>query len=81
MDYKCTLDNTDSFLDQLKACKEQHQKVSVLSDLGGWERAEGMIREIVHRESADYLVLDNGSILDIAKIVAVNGVFKTDCSC
>ncbi|MGJ7032494.1 hypothetical protein [Niabella hirudinis] len=81
MDYKCTLDNADSFLNQLKLHRDRKEKVAVLSDLGGWERAEGMIREIVHKAGADYLVLDNGSALDIAKIVAVNGVFKTDCSC
>jgi|GEM_PF-4933559 len=81
MDYKCTLDTTDSFLDQLKAHQLQQEKVSLLLDVGGWERAEGMIREIGNKDGVDYLVLDNGASLNIATIVAVNGVFKTDCSC
>ncbi|WP_300600423.1 hypothetical protein [Niabella sp.] len=81
MDYKCTLDSADSFLELLKSHLENQQKVSLLSDIGGWERAEGMIREIVQRDGIQYLVLDNGTTLDISKIIAVNGTFKTDCSC
>lgn len=81
MDYKCTLDSTDSFLEQLKAHQAANRKVSILSDIGGWERAEGMIREILEKEEGTFLVLDDGSVLNIAQIVAVNGVFKTDCSC
>ncbi|MCF3107911.1 hypothetical protein LL912_03885 [Niabella sp. CC-SYL272] len=81
MDYKCTLDTADSFLELLKSHFEHQQKVSLLSDIGGWERAEGMVREIVQKEDASYLVLDNGTTLDISKVIAVNGVFKTGCSC
>ncbi|WP_018628266.1 hypothetical protein [Niabella aurantiaca] len=81
MDYKCTLDNTESFLDLLKGHRAANRKVSILSDIGGWERAEGMIREILEKQEGKFLVLDNGSVLDVAQIVAVNGVFKIDCSC
>lgn len=81
MDYKYTLDPADSFLELLKSHLESHQRVSLLSDTGGWERAEGMIRQIIQKDGTHYLVLDNGSTLNISKIIAVNGIFKTDCSC
>ncbi|MBO9573128.1 MAG: hypothetical protein J7497_13130 [Chitinophagaceae bacterium] len=81
MDYKCTIDASDSFLELLKAERDRKQKVSLLIDDGGWERAEGVIREIITENGANYLVLSDGARIDIAKIVAVNGVFKTDCSC
>ncbi|AHF17423.1 hypothetical protein [Niabella soli] len=81
MDYKCTIDASDSFLELLKAEKERQQKVSIIIDDNGWERAEGIISEIVNSNGGNYLVLDEGAPINVAKIVAVNGVFKTDCSC
>lgn len=81
MDYKCTIDNSDSFLGQLKTAWQSNQKVALILDDNGWERAEGMIGDIVGKDGRQYLVLSNGGTFDIAKIVAVNGVFKTQCSC
>ena len=81
MDYKCTIDASDSFLELLKVEKERQQQVSIIIDDNGWERAEGIISEIVDSNGENYLVFNDGTTINVAKVVAVNGVFKTDCSC
>ncbi|MBZ4191757.1 hypothetical protein [Niabella beijingensis] len=81
MDYKTILDTTADVLEALQSCIEQRQPVSLLYDDNGWERAEGKIRGLTRDNGADLLILENGITLEVTKIVAVNGAFRTGCSC
>lgn len=80
MDSRKTLVSNETFMGMLSGCKENNQKVAMLIDQTGIERREGLIKEIVTNVNEPYIELDNGSIILINTIVAVNGVFISSYS-
>lgn len=81
MDYNSTLAPGDNFLSRLETCFKNQIPVSLIVDEEGWDRAEGQIIQWEGEADSKKLVLDSGRILEVNKIVAVNGVFLSDCSC
>lgn len=77
MDDDCGVDTPDDFDAALLLLFNTKQKVSLIVDNNGWEKTEGLIRQL----DTQRLVLEGGAIIDIAAIVAVNGIFKRGCTC
>ncbi|MEI6946283.1 hypothetical protein V9K67_03715 [Paraflavisolibacter sp. H34] len=82
MDIRQTLVVHASFIPLLKQLKESHQKASLLVDENGLSREEGYVAHLLEGEGAeDTLVhLDNGKVITLKSIVAVNGTFLSDYS-
>lgn len=82
MDIRHTLVVHATFIPLLKQLKEAHQKASLLVDDNGLGREEGGISHILEGEGAeDTLIhLDNGKVIPLKSIVAVNGTFLSDYS-
>jgi hypothetical protein len=80
MDKRDTLVVHATFLEILQSIQSEHQKASLLVDNNGIGREEGKITQI-SRSGNDTLVhLDNGKVIDLKTIIAVNGTFLSDYS-
>ncbi len=77
MDDDCGVDTPENFDAALLLLFNKRQKVALIVDNNGWEKAEGFIRQL----DAHRLVLEGGATIDLPAIVAVNGIFKRGCTC
>lgn len=75
----CSLETPSDFKQVLQSLFESKEKVELIVDDGGWDRAAGFIKEIDLIKGT--IVLDNGQNIQIEKIAAVNGVFKLGSTC
>ncbi|ACT93458.1 hypothetical protein Dfer_2236 [Dyadobacter fermentans DSM 18053] len=75
MDIRETLSMNENFLKILTGCKERNAKAEMIIDQNGLERAEGLIREIYPQSDEPYLELEDGTVIVLKTLVAVNGVF------
>lgn len=80
MDCRITLRQNETFLDMLAQCRQAHEKVAMLLDAGGLSRAGGFIKNIHLEGPSPFLEMENGEKIEIANIIAVNGVFASGYS-
>ncbi len=80
MDCRLTLHASETFLELLRAANQSGQKVYLLIDDTGISRTEGFVSEIHTNTSSPVIELDNGTTVELAKIVAVNGIFRPEYS-
>jgi len=80
MDRRKTLEKNETFLEMLTVCMKEKQKVAMLLDDHGLDRAEGWIKAIHPRETPACLELESGQKIEIGSVVAVNGVFSDSYS-
>ncbi|WP_143104023.1 hypothetical protein [Thermoflavifilum thermophilum] len=71
MDTRITVSDAKRFLPMLKDCFEKRLPVSLIVDDGGLCRAEGYI----DRMDDTCLILEDGQLIRIEKLAAVNGIF------
>ena len=77
MDFRITLNTTETFLEMLQTAFQEKQKVNLLIDDNGVTRKEGLISAI-HGTSPAFIELGDGSKIDLATIIAVNGIFRPE---
>lgn len=75
----CSLETPSDFTQMLQSLFETKEKVELIVDDGGWDRASGLIMEIDLNKGT--IVLDNAQNIQIEEIAAVNGVFKLGSTC
>ena len=64
-----------SYYDQLEAYATQRTHCSIQIEENGNERtADGIIVDLFARDGAEYLKLDNGTMVRLDHIVSVNGI-------
>jgi hypothetical protein len=80
MDIRQTLVVHATFIQMLNQLKESHHTAALLFDDQGLTREEGLISQIVEDEKGTLVQLDNGRLIPLHSIVAVNGVFLSDYS-
>ena len=80
MDIRQTLLVHATFLQVLNQLKETHHTASLLVDDQGLTREEGLITQIIEDEKGTLIQLNNGKLIQLNTIVAVNGVFLSDYS-
>jgi hypothetical protein len=80
MDKRETLVVHASFLELLENLKATQQKASLLVDDGGIGRQEGLVVAIIKDDNGTWVHLNNGQIIKLENIVAVNGLFLSDYS-
>lgn len=67
-----------SYYDQLEAYATQRTHCSILFKEGDHEHTtEGIIIDLFARDGAEYLKLDNGTVIRLDHIVSVNGIVLT----
>lgn len=82
MDTRITLNSKASFIKVLKDLYTAHTKASILYDIEGLTRYEGMILGVNESAGQSSLQLDAGLEIPLSSVVAVNGVFTSDfCEC
>ena len=79
MDTRNTLNTNETFLEVLKNAFHSRTKVSLLFDDNGMARTEGLIKAFSPGPPAS-IELDNGSKIEVIKIIAINGLFLSDYS-
>ena len=77
MDSRITLNTTETFLEMLQTAFQEKQKVNLLIDDNGVTRKEGLISAI-YGTSPAFIELGDGSKIDLATIIAVNGIFRPE---
>ncbi|HEV7331722.1 MAG TPA: hypothetical protein VGN63_11850 [Flavisolibacter sp.] len=75
MDCRITLGAKETFEKLLNSAYHAGEKVNLLVDDNGLTRAEGFIQQMKKSDTSLVIELDNGMILPVGKIVAVNGIF------
>ena len=78
MDKRGTLAANESFIEKLKTCYSSKEKVSMILDTGGLERAGGMIKEVHFDAQPPFIELNDGTKINVHTIVAINGTFLPD---
>jgi hypothetical protein len=78
MDSRITLQVDTTFLEILKSCLRQEEKVYLLIDENGLVRIEGWIDGIYKEPYGTYIELKEGRRVDISTIIAVNGIFRPE---
>ncbi|MCH5718233.1 hypothetical protein [Niabella hibiscisoli] len=75
MDIRNTLAINGDFCDILVDCQEHGSKIALLLDENGIVRKEGFIKEMVWDDPVPFIELKDGAKIELATILAVNGVF------
>lgn len=80
MDTRITVSDRQSFFQILEQLHEDQKKVSLLYDNNGLTRYEGMISAVLSGSSQPYLLMQDGTKINIPGVIAVNGIFAPDYS-
>lgn len=80
MDVRDTIQKEQSFTEILWQQYHAMQPVNLLYDSNGITRGSGLIKRIFETGNVAYVELDEGPVISIHKIVAVNGMFADDYS-
>ena len=80
MDIRGTLSANENFIEQLRKCYDNKEKVSIIVDDGGLVRTEGFIKENHFTSHPPYFELQDGTKINVHSIVALNGTFLSDYS-
>ncbi|WP_353718847.1 hypothetical protein [Dyadobacter sp. 676] len=75
MDIRNTLSVGEDFLPMLADCKERKVKAEMILDRNGLERAEGFVKNILNQSADPAIELEDGTVIQLKTIVAVNGLF------
>lgn len=75
MDIRNTLSVGEDFLPVLADCKAGKVKAEMIIDRNGLERAEGFLKNVYYQDSDPFIELEDGTIIQVKTIVAVNGLF------
>lgn len=78
MDKRITLANNNDFIEMLRNCADNGEKVSLLLDENGLTRAEGLIKHMQLDSEQPYFEIENGQQIKCSSIVALNGIFLDD---
>ncbi|ANH80782.1 hypothetical protein A8C56_07130 [Niabella ginsenosidivorans] len=81
MNEYCSTDVVADFSEMLETLFRNKERAALIVDDNGWERAEGIIKELDVKEPGGTIVLDNGLSIAVSKIIAVNGTFKLGSAC
>ncbi|MEW5799702.1 MAG: hypothetical protein AB1728_11930 [Bacteroidota bacterium] len=64
-----------SYYDQLEAYATQRTRCSIVHKMDGNEQIiDGFIADLFAKDGAEYLKLDNGTVIRLDHIVSVNGI-------
>jgi hypothetical protein len=80
MDKRGTLSANENFIEKIKSCYNSKEKVSMILDDGGLARAEGIIKNIHFDAQPPFIELQDGTIVNVHTIIAINGTFLSDYS-
>jgi hypothetical protein len=75
MDLRNTLAQHETFMVILSECLSKNTKVALIVDHNGLERMDGKITFIESNNCEPYFKLDDGSVIFVKTVVAVNGIF------
>ena len=75
MDCRLTLGREDSFMKMLEDLFRSGEMVYLLYDKNGMTRAEGFIKTIHADSPTPFVEMENGLIIILKDIVALNGIF------
>ena len=64
----------------LMDCKNRGAKAEMILDINGFERAEGVIKQVYPDDSNPYLELQDERTIAEKTIIALNGVFRPEYS-
>jgi hypothetical protein len=78
MDSRLTLNVNETFLQIVESSFKKGEKVHLLLDENGIERAEGLIHAVHKDVSGISIELNDGKKIDLKNIVAINGVFRPE---
>lgn len=79
-DVRETLSVAETFYNIILSLYEKKEPANILYDDKGITRASGNIKELSEQIKSAYLILDNGTRINMSSIVAVNGTFAPDYS-
>ena len=80
MDCRLTLKNDESFVEVLKAAQATAEQVHLLVDENGIERINGFVKSFIGEAPVHAIDIEGHGVVELAKIVAVNGTFASDYS-
>ncbi|HOY12447.1 MAG TPA: hypothetical protein PLY70_04875 [Saprospiraceae bacterium] len=63
------------FLELIKTCFEQQSKASLILDINGLEKIQGLISVIEEDKSNVLIKMDNGFTFSLNQVIAINGYF------
>jgi hypothetical protein len=75
MDLRNTLAQDETFMVILNECFSENTKVAIIVDNNGFAKMEGKIIALETNAKEPYFQLDNGSIILVKTVIAVNGIF------
>lgn len=75
MDIRNTLAQEETFMVILNECFSNNIKVALIIDNEGLERMEGEIISIESNDKDPYFKLNDGSVIFVKTVIAVNGMF------
>ncbi len=82
MDQRQTFSNNHELIASIEALQRDAAKASLLIDIDGLERLEGMITGITQNDdpSETVITIDGKQEVKLDNVIAVNGVFRSDYS-
>ncbi|OJU26233.1 MAG: hypothetical protein BGN92_05015 [Sphingobacteriales bacterium 41-5] len=72
---------TDDFTGIIEQLIADKKHADFIMDINGWERAAGVIIKPDDNTNTEFIQLDNGRLINVNSIIAINGIFKNDCTC
>jgi hypothetical protein len=75
MDLRNTLAQDETFMVILNECFSKNTKVALILDNDGLEKMEGKIITIESNAKEPYFKLNDGSLIFVKTVIAVNGIF------
>mgnify|MGYP000951427518 CR=1 FL=1 len=81
MDERCTLPVNTEFTEIIKLLIADGKHADFLIDVNGLERAAGTIVKLNENTTPAFIELDNGLLIDVGSIIAINGLFTSDYTC
>lgn len=80
MDVRKTLTVTETFYKMLQELYQEKSNVSLLYDDKGMTRAEGFIKKFEDAKEQSFIELENGLVIYVKDIIAINGTFLSNYS-
>lgn len=82
MDQRVTFDNAKSLLSTLSGLYQKKEKISLLLDLQGLSRLEGIIDSIEEKQPLEKTLIkvNNADAFLLKQVIAVNGIFRSEYS-
>ncbi len=81
MDERCTLPVNGDFTQIITQLIAEKGHADFIIDNNGLERASGIIISISQTGAHPEILLNNGVLISVNSIIAINGIFKSDYTC